>query len=248
MYRFRKFARRNKRVLTTITLLGVMLLAAVGTVAGSLGWVSRGRAVRQMVVEQAVARALEEADGLQKQGKWQEALVAVQRAQAALAGGEAGTEVQRQVSDQLADLHMIQRMEQLRLQRGDDWDNKSANLAYARAFADFGIDVENLSPREVAVRIRRRPSTAVRMAAALDDWAMVLRDWGLRDRTRDPATWKRILEVARLADPDPWRSKLRQRWSKRIECSGNLADASDITAVPGAKFAAWQCPDFLRRR
>ena len=232
-YRFRKFARRNKRALITMTLLGVMLLVAVGAVAGSLGWVSRGQAARRLVVEQAAGRALEEADELQKQGKWQEALVAVERAQAALAGGEAGTEVQQQVSDQLADLHMIQRMEQLRLQRGDDWDNKSANRAYARAFADFGIDVENLSPPEVAARIRRRPSTGVRMAAALDDWAMVLRDWGLRDRTRDPATWKRLLEASRFADPDPWRSQLRQSMGQEdLNSLRKLADTSDITAVP----------------
>src|SRR5205823_2228387 len=46
-YRFHKFARRNKRALVTMTLLGVMLLVAVGAVAGSLGWMSRiGRRVR----------------------------------------------------------------------------------------------------------------------------------------------------------------------------------------------------------
>src|SRR6266852_6101272 len=38
-YRFRKFARRNKRVLVTAALLGVMLLVAVGATAGSIGWV-----------------------------------------------------------------------------------------------------------------------------------------------------------------------------------------------------------------
>ena len=77
--------------------------------------------------------------------------------------------MQQQVNDQLAGLHMIQRLEQLRIQRGEHWDNKSANRAYARAFAEFGIDVENLSPPDVATRIRRRPSTVVRIAAALDD-------------------------------------------------------------------------------
>ena len=232
-YQFRKFARRNKGALVTGSLVTVAVLLVVAVLAGSIGWVSRDRAARRLVVEQAVGRALEEGDDLQKQGKWQEALVAVERAEAALASGEGGAELQQQVNDQLADLHMIQRLEQLRLQRGGHWDNKSANRAYARAFADFGMDVENLSPPDVAARIRRRPSTAIRMAAALDDWTMVLRDWGLRDRTRDPATWKRLLEAARLADPDPWRSQLRQSMGQEdLNALRKLAEASDITALP----------------
>ncbi len=233
-YRLWKFARRNKRALTTMTLLGLMLLVAVGAVAGSIGWVTRDRAARQMVIEQAVVRALEESDKFQQQGKWQEALVAVERAQAALASGEGGAELQQRVGGQLADLHMIQRLEQLRIQRGMDLHGHERHrLAYARAFTDFGIDVENLSPPDVAARIRSRPSTAVRLAAALDDWAIVLRDWGLRDKTRDPATWKRLLEAARLADPDPWRSQLRQLMGQEdLNALRKLADASDIAALP----------------
>src|SRR5439155_6386022 len=37
-YRLRKFARRNKAVLATAALLFVVLLAAVGAVAGAIGW------------------------------------------------------------------------------------------------------------------------------------------------------------------------------------------------------------------
>src|SRR5207302_10235655 len=140
-YRFRKFARRNKHALTTMMLLGVMLLVAVGAVAGSLGWVTRDRAARQLVVEQAVARALEEADELQKQTKWQQALVAVERAQAALASGEGGAEWQQRVSAQVAGLQMIRRLDELRARWGDHPGHETQDRAYARVFADFGIDV-----------------------------------------------------------------------------------------------------------
>ena len=93
--------------------------------------------------------------------------------------------------------------------------------------------METLSPQEVAARIARRPATAVRVAAALDDWAQVVRNWGLRDRTRDPAKWKRLLEAARLADPDPWRSQLRQLMGQEdLSALRKLADASDMTALP----------------
>ena len=52
-YRFRKFARRNKRAIAVASLLGVALLVAVGAVAGSLGWVARDRAVRQARLDTA---------------------------------------------------------------------------------------------------------------------------------------------------------------------------------------------------
>jgi serine/threonine protein kinase/Flp pilus assembly protein TadD len=63
-YRLRKFARRNKRVLATTAVLGVMLLAAVGVVAGTLGWVARDRATRRGVLAEKVDAALQEANAL----------------------------------------------------------------------------------------------------------------------------------------------------------------------------------------
>ncbi len=129
---------------------------------------------------------------------------------------------------------MVLRLEEFRAQRQQyTSDHEGLNGAYARLFAEFGIDVESLSPPEVAARIAGRPATAVRVAAALDDWAQVLRNWGLRDQTRDPATWKRLLEVARLADPDPWRSQLRQLMGQEdLKALRKLAEAADMTALP----------------
>jgi len=71
-YRLRKFARRNKRTLATAALLGVMLLAAVGAVTGTLGWAVRDREAREQdlarkaerdlaLTEQAVRQAVEQA-------------------------------------------------------------------------------------------------------------------------------------------------------------------------------------------
>src|SRR5436309_4875422 len=45
-YRFRKFARRNKRALVAGSLVMVALLLVVAVLAGSIGWVSRGQAAR----------------------------------------------------------------------------------------------------------------------------------------------------------------------------------------------------------
>ena len=55
-YRFRKFARRNRRALATAALAGLMFMAALGVAAGSVGWAARDRAARQMVLDQEAAR------------------------------------------------------------------------------------------------------------------------------------------------------------------------------------------------
>jgi WD40 repeat protein/serine/threonine protein kinase len=57
-YRLRKFARRNKRVLATVTLLGVMLLVAVGAVAASALWAAV-QAKARLQVEVATSKELE---------------------------------------------------------------------------------------------------------------------------------------------------------------------------------------------
>src|SRR5262249_6885838 len=75
-YRFRKFARRHKRTLVTVALLGAMLLV----VAGALGWVARDRAGRLGRNAEAVAALL---------GQCEDALRADRADQAAIALGAA---------------------------------------------------------------------------------------------------------------------------------------------------------------
>jgi serine/threonine protein kinase len=74
-YRLRKFARRNKRALLMAALLGVVLLLAVGAVAGTLGWAARDRAARQAKLAEDVERTRHEAQTLGDR-----ALTAVKRA------------------------------------------------------------------------------------------------------------------------------------------------------------------------
>ncbi len=69
-YRFRKFARRNKRPLATAALLVVALLVTVGGIAWSIGWANRDRAAREAAAEQEATLALKEAEHWQEQRKW----------------------------------------------------------------------------------------------------------------------------------------------------------------------------------
>jgi serine/threonine protein kinase/tetratricopeptide (TPR) repeat protein len=229
-YWFRKLARRHKAGVATAGLI----LCFIVLLGGGVGWTLRDQAARHLVVEQAVTRALDEANGLQKQGKWREALTAVERAEALLASGEAGMELQEQVQEQLADLHMIQRLEELRTQRGDHLDSRIQDRAYAAVFAEFGIDADRLSAAELAARIGRRPAHAARLAAALDDWAQVRQfQLSLQNQKHDPASWERLLEAACLADPDPWRCQLRQLIGQEdLSALRKLAASSNIAALP----------------
>ena len=60
-YRFRKFARRNKRSLATAVLVGVILLMAVGAVAGTVGWAVGDQAARHAKLNHEVELAIKEA-------------------------------------------------------------------------------------------------------------------------------------------------------------------------------------------
>src|SRR5437867_1707424 len=79
VYRFRKFARRNKAALLTAAVVTVALLLAVAATAGSVGWAARDRAERQATTERLANEALERANDLAGQGKWPEAMALAER-------------------------------------------------------------------------------------------------------------------------------------------------------------------------
>jgi serine/threonine protein kinase len=76
-YRLRKFIRRNKGGLAVAGIILFFMLL----LGGGIGYMVRDRAARQLVVEQEVSRALDEASKWQEQEKWSEALSAVKRAE-----------------------------------------------------------------------------------------------------------------------------------------------------------------------
>ncbi|MFI5460715.1 MAG: tetratricopeptide repeat protein, partial [Isosphaerales bacterium] len=136
------------------------------------------------------------------------------------------TEVVREVTQAAAaaenDQKLLARLVDIRSAKADDPDGSTTDAAYDDAFREAGIDVASLPPAEAGAKIRDRP-TAVRvfLAAALDDWAAVRRS--LRG---DKAGARRLTEAARLADPDPWRNRLREvlQSSASPERLSNLKD------------------------
>jgi serine/threonine-protein kinase len=226
-YRFRKFARRNR---TGLAVAGLILSVFV-LLGGGAGWVVRDRAARLTMTEQEVIRALGEATTLQGQSKWPEALEAARRAEGFLAAG-AGELLHRRVEELLKDLRMVLHLDEIghpRASRGTEgpYDNRRADASYAEAFRRFGIDVDVLEPAEAARRIRSR-SIRLELAATLDWWAdrrqgelTKGKTWdGWPDqRDHDPEAndsgWKRLIAVARAADPDEWRDQVRSALERR---------------------------------
>jgi tetratricopeptide (TPR) repeat protein/serine/threonine protein kinase len=202
-YRFRKFARRNKRTLTTASALALAVLVAVGSITGSIGWGMRDRAARRTVLEQAVLRALEETETASHRDRLPEASAALKRAEELLASGECREELRARVRQSRADLDLVDRLEAIRLRRATivdgKFDYRTADREYAAAFGEADLGVEGEEAEAVAARVR---ALAVweQLVATLDDWA---------EATKDPKRQAWLLEVARHADPDPWRDRFR---------------------------------------
>ena len=66
-----------------------------------------------------------------------------------------------------------------------------------------GIDLDTLSLKEGTERIFARANIATAMLPALDDWIAV------RSKVKDEAATRRLVDVLRAADPDPWRQRVR---------------------------------------
>jgi tetratricopeptide (TPR) repeat protein/serine/threonine protein kinase len=243
-YRLRKFVRRNRG---SLTLAGVVLffLAVLGI---GTGWAIHYRAVRdaaaekkrqdreaeiaheqealQSAVDQEVIVAMKEAERLGERGKWPEALSAAKRAEGLWAGG--GSESLRgRVLELRRDVEMVLSLEDARLVGSDRALGSRAvgnemDAAYLKAFRDYGIDVEALPVDRAAELIRARPIRR-ELTDALDAWM-----WSYVPKRQD-----KLLAIARAADSDEWRNRVRDAWSAedpRITARGKAGVMAELAA------------------
>src|SRR5262249_28498379 len=168
VYRFRKFARRNKGALAVVALVLCFLVLF----ASGVGWAVRDRAVRQATVAGQVDLIIAEVDRLEREQKWPEALATARRAESASIGGGADAPTVHRVRARLKDLEFLDRLEEIRMQRATSIDGKfddaGADRDYARAFCDYGVDIDALAVETSIVRLGARPALAIPLAAALD--------------------------------------------------------------------------------
>ncbi len=238
--------RRARRL--TAALAATVLLAGV---LGSAGWrwveLQRLERVRESSRRVNVAiqgatrlRGLAQGAAVGDLGPWEVAVVAAEKARELLEPGvEPG--LRTQVGGLLVELaaerggakaaaeaaerdrRLLDRLADIRSARADDRVGDGTGAAYGAAFREAGIDLDELTPEEAGNRIKARPAaSATAMAMALDDWAAVRRD--LRN---DAAGAKRLIAVARSADPDPWRNNLRDA----LEIADRPARRARLTAL-----------------
>ncbi len=143
--------------------------------------------------------------------RWEIAMAAVEQADPA---GDPITRaqlasMQKAIEDGLdtarRDKSLLDRLVDIRSAEADDRDGSETDGAYTVAFRDAGIELVDRPPAEAGAKIKARPtSVALAMAGALDDWAAIR-----RGKRADAAGAARLSEAARAADPNPWRTELR---------------------------------------
>jgi serine/threonine-protein kinase len=220
-YRLRKLARRHKAGLA----VAACLLGGLAVLAGSVGWVAGDLARRHQEAAQVIHRDLDEARQFQQQGRWREARAAVQSAEGLLASAGNPDELRAHCHQVRVDLEMLVQLEQARLERtsvrSNHFDNQAADRAYRAAFETYGLPVLDLESQEAAQRISAA-AIAQQLVAGLDDWVTFVSRSGDPDAPPEepgsaipnPAERAKLLAVAQLADPDPWRQQVRDAISR----------------------------------
>jgi serine/threonine-protein kinase len=238
-------AERRARRMTAALAAAVIGLIALGT--GGFVFAQRQRAAWAARTAEAVDAALAGAARLAAEAraepagvsaKWAQAIAQARSCQDMVKHGEADEatccrvdlavaalvrerdETEERARREAADRRLLDRVAEIRGASAgsyDDDDNGSAtDAAYTDAFRAAGYDPDG-PPAQVGAAIRARPAAVAQsLAAALDDWAAIRRGWGSNAAGAD-----RLAEIARAADPDPWRCALRAALS-RTEKAGRL--------------------------
>ncbi|HEV3083361.1 MAG TPA: protein kinase, partial [Gemmataceae bacterium] len=204
--RLGRWCRRNP---TSAALLATAL-ASVGLAIGGGLWMERLRAERRAETArqegrqwQAVEAAVEKAAILGQQGRWSEALAALEGAQS-LMDSSTPEDLRNRLRQARADAEMVAQLEEIRLRLSDsrasqETTSVSPGKVYADTFQNYGIPLLALEPGEAAARIR--------ISSIRPTLLQFLHDWLFRgsDETR-----ARLRDVLDRADDDDWRRAFRK--------------------------------------
>lgn len=219
-------AEERKRRILVVGLSASLFALAILVGGGGLWWTWQSTARHEAANGEATA-ALEEASQLLGRARaspedqltpWAEATQASRRAEAMLARPEVGPELRSEIQDLVAtiarerdraelrsrDRRMLQRIVAIHTDLALHLDFGRADREYAAAFRDYRIDVDGLQPTDAGNRIVEAP-IAAEMVDAIDQWTFVRR----MTNAKDVSKARHLSAVARAADPDPWRCRLR---------------------------------------
>jgi serine/threonine-protein kinase len=205
--------RRRLQVGLAATVLALTTVGGLGSTAYLHQWQARAAQVDLALNEAILLRdqARKEVDDL---GRWQASREALKRVDVALGDeGDARArrrldDLRREVEDGAAaarrDHELLETLADIRGSQAD-MSAPEVDAAYAEAFRRAGVDVDALPPADAAARLRGRPAGLVlQLAGYLDSWHSIR-----RQDHQPPERWRRPLAVARAADPDPYRERVR---------------------------------------
>jgi serine/threonine-protein kinase len=265
-------AEERKRRVLAVALASSVLVTSIFA-AGGWVWVTGERRRAAAAESTEVAKALEAAARKRAQARsatsgdatlWVQALEAARRAQALLPKDESNPElrdrvrtalaaIERERHDALAaekDRHLVERLAGIHNDLGVHRDMKRTDAEYAAAFRGYGVDIDALDPQEAGARLARS-RFAAEIANALDQWAFV----------RSGPLWtaegeQQLVAIAKAADPDPWRNRLRDTLGqmnlgrdRNLDDLVRLADTADLDRLPEASVTrlAWALSSLGRR-
>jgi serine/threonine-protein kinase len=208
-------------------------LVTVGLALGGGFWFERQRAEQKAEkarqegrASQAVLGALEKAAALGHQGRWPEALAALDAAQGLLDGSAPPGLVDR-LHRARADADMVSDLETIRLRMSDGRKSDPAATFepekwYEEAFRNYGIPVMTLDPAAAAARVRSSLISET-LLAFMHDWL----GW-VFDENR-----ARLRDVLDRADDDDWRYAFRKAFVENdADRLSSLAHSPAVSAQP----------------
>jgi serine/threonine protein kinase/Tfp pilus assembly protein PilF len=193
-----RWARRHKPLVagSTAVLLSALLLGG--------GFLIRDQQRRDGQRVMVNAYLLTARDAL-RQERWSEADLTLGSAQGRL-GDDAPADLEQELRQLRKDLTLVRRLEFARLERANAvrwgaFDDAGADQAFSDAFGEYDLDLETLDADECVGRIH---DALIRrqLVEALDEWTFI------KDNLR-PAGGQALRAIARRADDDPWRQRLR---------------------------------------
>ncbi len=253
----RAVGERKRRVLSLALAASALGTALLG--GGAWAWVARDHSRRTAKTAGVVNKAYDEAIFLRSQArtdsggdltKWDKAIEAAKRAEALLAEGESNEDLlvrvqglltniaQERAEASLAvkDRHIVEQLAAIHNDLGVHLDSERANAEYAEAFRNYGVDVDKLTPEQAGSKLATSPA-ATELANALDQWTFLR----LAPDHQDVSGARRLVEIAKIADPDPWRNRLRETLNTKgrdrgaaLEALERLAETADPDRLPEA--------------
>ena len=137
----------------------------------------------------------------------------VKRSEGLLASGGGTEKLQQRMRQWRTDLEMVGRLDDIRLHpasvvKDENFDTGSGDLGYQQAFRQYGLDVDALGVDAAAELIKTSPIRDT-LLAAVDDWVFC------REVAQGRGSKEGLVAVARRADADPWRNRLRIAFQAR---------------------------------